>query len=266
MSEEMAQAEPVETNEVEAPQEAPQEEVSNEPEETVEQQLERVRRERDSFKKKVSRQKAALKAANERQLQQPKAEAPKETAEPKPEDYETQEDFVNAIVEYRTEKATEAKIQEQQQQDLMIKQQTEAQERLALRNQQEAEFRELNPNYDDAAQEVNGFLELKGQTVPVMTQNAILEAVYDNNVAELINYFGENEGERLDELEALTHMSPVKIGREIERISQSLKSTKKETTKKPLPKPPTRVEGKSKGSKPINERSGKDILKWVNGG
>lgn len=266
MSEEMAQAEPVEVVETEAPQEAPQEEEVSKPEETIEQRLDRLERERDTLKKKNSRQKAALKALNERQQQQqPQAEAKPLGDEPKPEDFETQEDFVNAVVEYRTEKATQAKLEEQRQQAHLLEQQELMNKRAAIKKESEDKFREINPNYDEADQEVRSFYETNAQSINPHTYFAIVDAVYDyGDVAELTNYFGENNGERIDELDAISRMSPVKAGIEIYKISQSLKSTNKQTTKNPLPKPPKKVEGKSQASKPLAKRSGKDVLEWVN--
>jgi hypothetical protein len=242
---------------------------AEEPQETVEAKLERLERENAGKQKAIDRKTAAYHSAQRaldernRQIEELKAiSKPEEQQEPVIDDFETHDEYVNAVADFRAEQRVQAKEQEllqAQKQEAINK---VANERAAIANKQKAEYLATNPRYEASEGEFNSFITTA--EVKPEVENAIVEAAFEGNVPAVIDYFGANNGENMDELAEIVRMSPIKAGIEIYKIQQKLgKPQAKE--KQPLPKPVKSPKGKSTGNKSLDDASGSDILKWVNG-
>jgi len=229
-----------------------------EPELTVEEKLEKAEQDIATKQKKIDRQTAANRKTQQlyeeqRQEREKLAgliEKQQPDKEPVIDDFETHEEYVDALVKYRSK----AEVQKQQQERLLHEEQIRDEqvntERLQLRTSQETEFIVDNPMYKAAANEVDIYVKELGNTAPGTTQEAVIAQLYRGNVPQVINYFGANNGENLSELGDLSRLSPPEAAVEIYKIQQKLGApTKKET--KPSPTP-VKVE---KGSSSNNPKS-----------
>lgn len=247
-----------EANEVDSSEEG---EVEEQPEETVEQRLERLEKERESLEKKNSRQVAAYnrlqealeKERKERQEALVKADAV-DTKQPNIDDFNTLDEYNEAVSDWKAEqkiKAKEAEIAQRQQQENIRKIQ---EERAKIANEQEVEYLKTNPRYKASKQEFESYIKVAN--VNPQVEDAIVSMAYKGNVPQLVDYFGDNNGERLDEFEKITQMSPIDAAIEIYKIQQKLVTPKK-TENKPLPKP---VKA-SPASKSVKDLSDGSVLK-----
>lgn len=219
------------------------------PQETVEEKAERLEREAAAKQKAIDRKTAAY-HAQQRKIaelqeqiakinQQPQAEGSKK---PEPDDYPSWAEYEKAKEDYiksEAEREIKSKILQEQYQ---AEQQKAVQDRLAKRQAQEAEYVKINPAYSQSAKEVNDYLPTLN--APAAVQEAVLEAVYEGNVPQIIDYFGANNGERLDELARISQLTPAKAAIEIYKIQQSLKAPVKKEVK-PAPAPIQKVKGTS---------------------
>lgn len=222
---------------------------------------------------KVNKQRAALSQSNRKieelqaklnELQGP-AQDEKPLVKPNINDFETNEEYQKAIDEY-TDAVAAKKIKESQKEQLLEQQKAEIEKR---NNEQKAEFlkseaayRLVNPDYDRAKTELQEHIELN----PV--KDAVADAIYERAskggmLPAIINYFGENSGERLSEFSKISEMSPYDAVVEIYKIQQKLKSMTSPKDK-PLPKPIKAVKSTGTGGKSLDKASGKDVLDWVN--
>lgn len=238
----------VEETVVDATPEADSEETeTEEPVETVEERLERLEQEVAAKQKAIDRKTASqhsLQKAYERKLQELQAYQEQgkseDLKEPKIDDFDDYTKYEKAKEEFFTKKVEreiKGKILQEQQQ---VAQQQLVQEKLAKRKEQEAEYIKINPRYSQSAKEVNDFIQTLDASQGV--QDAVLEVVYDGNIPQIIDYFGANNGERLDELERITQMSPAKAAVEVYKIQQGLKTPVKKEMK-PAPAPIKKVKG-----------------------
>lgn len=238
-------------------------EESEEVVETAEERVERLAKETESKQRKIDRQTAAYRKLQEtyenqrKEIEQLKQSIkPAEKQEPNIDDYETHEDYVNAVVEYRTEatmrEAQEKMLREQEQLQL----QKITQERLSLRQSQEAEYLKENPMYKASSQEVDDFI--RGLNVHPNVADAVIEQMYDGNVPQVIDYFGSNNGENLEKLRDISQMSPAKAAVEIYKLQERLKASPVEKKEKTTPKP---IEEKKGGGAPKKDLSQGDVLK-----
>lgn len=203
---------------------------------------------------KIGRQRAALS-----QLQKEKQELAQRQAETKPVDsstnepnennYETYDEYEAARVTYFREQGRNEALKESQEQN--------AKQQAAIKDmefqQAEQTYRQSNPVYDDAKAEVINHYAVA--PVPEAVGSAISDiAERGNGLPELINYFGENGGERLGELEIISRLSPVEAAVEVYKIQQSLSAEPAKAKPAPKPAPIKRV----KGSGTINKGLDKD--------
>lgn len=203
---------------------------------------------------KIGRQRAALS-----QLQKEKQELAQRQAEIKPVDsstnepnennYETYDEYEAARVTYFREQGRNEALKESQEQN--------AKQQAAIKDmefqQAEQTYRQSNPVYDDAKAEVINHYAVA--PVPEAVGSAISDiAERGNGLPELINYFGENGGERLGELEIISRLSPVEAAVEVYKIQQSLSAEPAKAKPAPKPAPIKRV----KGSGTINKGLDKD--------
>lgn len=243
-----------------------------EPAETAEEKLERLEREAAGKQKAIDRKTAAYHALQkkydeQRQEQERLAKLIEQQTpgkEPVIDDYETHEEYVNALVEHRAKAEVHKEREKLMAQQAQMQQEQIMQERLKLRQSQEVEYLSKNPMYQTAANEVD--LYIKGITdVSPATQEAVIAQMYDGNVPAVIDYFGANDGENLEELGAIARMTPPEAAVAIYKIQQKLSAVpvvnKKETA--PKPKPVKVAKGSSNASKPLAKRSGSEVLDWV---
>lgn len=273
VSDEAAKNEPdVTVEETEANENASPDTEANEVQETPEQRLERLEKEVADKQKAIDRRTAALstlqKKFEEERQQREQLMQRIEQAEPKKEpdidDFDTHEEYVDAVANFRAEQ----KVAEQQKQ--MLKQQEEMQkaqimqERQSVRAEQEAEYMKENPLYRASVSEVDSYLRMLEVRNDV--QDAVIDQIYSGNVPAVIDYFGSNNGEHLDELGKISKMPAHKAAVEIYKIQQKLEAglaTSKTDPEKPDVKPVKVERGNTKSRKSLDKQSPKEILDWV---
>ena len=251
------------------------ESTEEQPELSVEEKLEKLERDVAGKQKKIDRQTAAYRKQQEA-LDRQKQEYEKVTSlleqqqpdkEPVIDDFETHDEYVNALVDYKAKAQVQQEREQMMLQQQQVQQQQIMQERLSLRQQQEAEFMTENPLYKASAQEVDAFIQgINEAELPQGTTDAVLTQLYQGNVPEVIDYFGSNDGENLEELGEITRMTPPEAAVAIYKIQQKLSNApavKKETKPKtkPVDKPP---KGNASGKKPLHKQDGKGVMDWVN--
>lgn len=239
------------------------------PQETVEEKAERLEREAAAKQKAIDRKTAAYHAQQRKiaelqeQLakinQQPQAEGLKE---PNIDDFDSYAEYEKAKEEFVTKKVEREIKAKMLQEQYQTEQQRALQEKLAKRQAQEAVYLKENPAYSQSVKEVTDFLPTLN--APDAVQEAVLEAVYDGNVPQIIDYFGANNGERLEELARISQLTPAKAAIEVYKIQQKLSQKvpeKKEV--KQVPKPIEKVKGVNKGSKTLSQMSPDELIKWA---
>lgn len=252
----------------ETTQEEQQPEVKEEQQETVEEKLERLEKARERDQKKINRQTASnhghLKKIEElnAKLQELETKAPSEQVSKEPDinDFESFDDYQEAVVEYRVEqktKETQAKSKEQEQ--LRIHNEKMQERRKAIETN-EAEYSKANPAYKNARQEFVEFTSTAKLNPNV--ENAMIDvAMREGNFAEVINYFGENGGDKLDEFMEIAKLTPVEAGIKIYDICKQLKGKPAPEKKKPIPKPASKVSGKGRAVNDLdNLKPDDDVL------
>ena len=213
---------------------------------------------------KIGRQRAALSQLQEKQEQEKRqAEAVKPVealnAEPNENNYETYDEYEAARVTYFKSQGRNEALKESYEQN--------AKQQQAIKDMEfqkvEQTYRQSNPVYDDAKAEVINHYAIA--PVPEAVGSAISEiAERGNGLPELINYFGENGGERLGELEIISRMSPVEAAVEVYKIQKSLSAEPAKAKPTPKPAPIKRVKGSGTINKGLNENSsGDDVLKQL---
>lgn len=232
--------------------EAESEGTESEVELTFEQKYEQERKEKDAASKKVKRQRAALSELQQKyedamkQLQQVKPVNPvPDLQEPKIEDFDTLAEFQTArdkFIEEKTKRTLEQELNARQQQQQMQKAQ---EQRNQIYEQSKKTALSKYPDFVRAETEVNEFLVGAAKSVPAAVQEVIAEQLYDDpeTVADVIYYFGANNGEKIDELVELSKQSPRKAAIQLYKLQQQLKSAPQPKKKEPLPQPAKRVSG-----------------------
>lgn len=265
-------AEPVEAQEAPAAVETIEEveAVEVEPELTVEEKYEKLERDVAGKQKKIDRQTAANRKTLENYEKQRKEnerlsaliEQQTPNQEPSIDDFETHDEFVNALVDYRADLAVAGKQKEYLAKQEQLQQQTIMNERQALRQTQEVEYMVENPMYKASVNEVDSYIKTLDSSPH--TQEAVIAQLYDGNVPQVIDYFGSNNGEHLEELGDIARMTPPQAAVAVYKIQQklSLNPTKRET--KTPTKPVNVKKATGTGSKPLDKRSGRDVMDWVN--
>jgi DNA repair exonuclease SbcCD ATPase subunit len=237
--------------------------------ETAEEKNEKLALEVEAKQKKIERQSAANRSLNERYEAQRQEhekllqtiEQQKPNVEPKIDDYETHEEYSNARDDFiRKDAIAVAQSELMAQQQQIQRQQLEAQ-RTTLRQTQEAEYLDVNPMYKAASAEVNTYINGLVD-IPLETVDAFAEQLYQGNVPEVIDYFGANNGENLDELGKIARMSPSMAAVEVYKIQQKLVAPVKKESK-PLPKPLKTIKGTSKSGKNPLDMSLEELKKAI---
>ena len=242
---------------------------SKEVEETVDQKLERLTKANEAQQRRIDRQTAANRKVQESYAQklrefealQEKVKPEPVDAEPSIDDFESYDEFIDAKAEYKA-KAKMAELEaartETQRQE---KQRALMQERNTLRESQEAEYIAVNPNYKNSKAEFEGFVQ--SLDVSPEVEQYIVDQTFDGNIAQVIDYFGSNGGERLGELETISKLSPRKAAIEIYKIQQGMTAPQKKTVK-PLSKPVSKIKTSVKGGKSVSNLDEAGLRKWMN--
>lgn len=250
------------------------------PEETVESRLERLERENEAKQRKINRQTAANRQALEKLEQQRREYEEKLSqlnvqeventapAKPKLEDFDSYDDFNLAqdkyaedLAEYRAKdilNKREKEFLEQKQKQEMQRYQFELEQK---REKQEQDYIAINPNYKASKAEFQDFLSTAN--VNKEMEAAIVHQSFKGNVAQLIDYFGSNGGEKLSELEEIIKLNPIDAAIQIHEIQKSFTTPKSQKTK-PAPKPIGKIKSKSRGKKSGSQMSGKELVNWLN--
>lgn len=228
----------------------------------METKLDEKAREVEAKQKKIDRQTAAYNdmqraLEKERQERQEALTTTAETTEPSIDDFNTHQEYVEAVSNWKAEKIVQEKQDEFSKQQEQQKMQALSMERAKIANEQETEYLKVNPRYKASKSEFEGFISTA--KVDPQVESAIVQMAYKGDVPSLIDYFGSNNGERIDELESIIKLSSAEAAVEIYKIQQKLVTPKKED-KKPLPKP-VKAAPASKSSKSIDKMSGDEFMK-----
>jgi len=216
---------------------------------------------------KINRQRAALsqlqKEKQELASRQAEVQVEQQSSVPQADDYDTYEQFETARSDYYKEQGRlegERVALENHQRALQDQSLKVEREQFAKAEQ---EFRTALPTYDESKVEVEQFLQVK--PINGATGDAIYaQAARDGSLPAVINYFGENNGERLSELEHIATMTPVEAAVEVYKIQQKIKSAPTAPKAKPIPAPITKVRGTGTKSKGLDANSsGDDVLKTL---
>lgn len=259
---------------VESQEEATKEETTEtveteteEVQETLEERLARLEKEREADQRKINRQKksnsAQLKQIEELLAKQQEAEAQKvepKVTEPNIDDYDTFEEYQDALAEHKAEQIVQDKLRKVEQEKAQAEQQQRIAERQKKVHELEHKYSELNPTYADAREEFVAFTNT--MKLNPQTDDAIIDTAIDaGTLPILVNYFGENGGERLDEFVEIAKLSPVKAGIAIHELGKELSVKSVPEKKKPLPKPAKKIEGASKPRGGLDDlKEGEDVL------
>lgn len=262
-------AEATETESVDTPKEEVNE-VEQPPELTPEERIKKLEADVTGKQSAIDRQTKRYYETQEKlqKIQEENAKLLSQLKQAEPEsapdidNFETHDEYVEALAEYKAK----TKLQEQQkqfaEQQRVMQEQAVMQERLALRQQQEAEYIKENPMYKASVDEVQYYIQNLGES-PNGTVDAVLTQVYKGNVPEVIDYFGRNNGENLEQLGKISKMTPPEAAVEIYKIQQKLAanpSVKKEV--KTPPKPVTAKKGDKANTSGLGKHSsGEDVLK-----
>lgn len=229
-------------------EEAQKEEVQEEVD--YKSRYEKLEKESKARQDKINKQRAALSQNNKKvqelsaQLEALQVSQAAVSKEPVVDDYETFEEFTDALASYKAD----ALVKSSQEKMLLEQKQIAEAEKQRVQNEQfnraEADYRVKNPNYDLAKDELAKHIEVFPVNTPVA--NAILEqASRGGNVAEIINYFGADNGAKIPEFDRIAALSPTEAAVEIYKIQTSLKNVSP-VVKNPLPKPIKSLNGGAK--------------------
>lgn len=268
MSEELA-IEPVETvtdapaevTETPEPSEAQTDETAEAPAEAKEEQkpeLTEADKIRHAMQKRIDRLTAKSSAA-EQQLQEvmerlKQFDQPKTNDAPKEEDFETVEDYLKAVGKWEAKQ--EFARAEQDKAAQTQKQAFEARmtEKRASFEAKEAELRKATPDYDDAVQVLNEYIETVDQKSPgfQVFRDVMMES---EDMAAMSYHLGKNP----EIVEKLSKSNPIEVARILFNLERDLKETPKKAAQV-APKPPTAI--KAQGvDKAEDLMSGKELLK-----
>lgn len=227
----------------------------------VEKPLTEAEKIRHSMQKRIDRQTAATKTQQERisllerQVAEAAARAPKEDDMPKESDFDTWEDFDTARVKHLAKKEAESYMKAEREKELKTAQERQHAETQRQFMDKEAKYKATVQDYDRYAKEAVETMNLMAQTGTDIS--SLRDAVMQfDNPPKMIYQLGKDTSL----IEELAPMPPLKIMRELLKLEASL--TKEPDSTKEAPTPIRSSSGKG-GVKPLDQRSGEEILKWV---
>lgn len=177
-----------------------------------------------------------------------KVEKKPEEGKPKSDDYESYEDYLDALADWKAEQKFEAKFKEYTQKQNQEKIQNEHHQKIENYNQKQAEFAETHDDYFDVIESVDD--------VPVSP--ALMQAIVDNG-PELAYELAKNR----DEMERINSLPPSQLWMELGMIKARLTKPQKEkkTTKAPTPIAPVKSKG-GKVQKDPEDMTQKEYEAW----
>tara|TARA_R110002020_G_C16300249_1_gene773075 strand:+ start:938 stop:1780 length:843 start_codon:yes stop_codon:yes gene_type:complete len=258
-------------NENEAEQVAVETEAVVENEETVQEPVDldyeaeysKAKSANEAMQKKIDRQRAASSQHNakiqELSTQLSKLQQVEAPTEPSIDAFDTHDEYVNALADFRAEgvvrEKQKAMVQEQQQQAFEQKQ---AEDKKVF-DQQEATYREENPDYSRSRKELEEHMAVFHTD---MGSNKAADAIYTaaeltGSIPSIIDYFGKDGGANLPEFDRISSLTPAEAMWEVFKIAQGKDGATKTKTK-PLPKPAKTVKGSNAQKKDLSQG---DVLK-----
>lgn len=224
-----------------APEATKQAEESQESQDDGSEEAKKPRR--GGFQRKIDRLEAENAALQARLVSDlPKSESAP-AAKPQPNDYQTHDEYTEALIEYKAEQVAEKKLKARDDEARAAAFQTERQERIDSYQQQQVELRKATPDYDEALAEFDD--------VPV--HPGITAALLDSDMGAQVAYYLAKHPEELDAINT-QNTSALTINRAIGRIEARIESGKQpakaavRTTKSPPPFVPVRPVSTSTGN------------------
>lgn len=227
-------------------------------------EAEKIRR---AMQKRIDRQTAASKAMQERaerlerEIATYKTTAPKEDSGPKEADFNTWEEYEQARIEHLADKKVSERLKTEREKELKQLQERQLTETRQKFEEKEKSLRSTLKDYDavskDAVETMNALANAGNNIVGL--RDAVM--AFDNP-PELIYQLGKDP----DMIERLVTLSPLATMRELVKLESALRASSDSNGAEDK-KPPEPIKGVSSrgGSRPLHERSGEDILKWVKG-
>jgi len=197
----------------------------------------------------------AKKQAQEASERLKQYEQAKQETGPKESDFETTEEYLKALGAWEAKqeiaKAEHIRKQEETQKAFAER----MQKRSAEVSAQEAEFRKVTPDYDDATQVLNEYVETADKSSQGFT--VFRDVLMDMKDLPAVTY---HLGKNPDVIESMMKMGPIDIARTLFRIEFDLENKTKQAIQ-PNPTPPSPVSGQQKTSKSLEQMDYKDIKK-----
>lgn len=225
-------------------------EADQEPEETVETLRNKLKAEREAFEKRIGRKTAATKSLEEEvqslreQVQSLSSKATDDT--PNVDDFDNYEDYEKAVVEHKAKQLADERVREAKQKELQEITQRQEMEKKRLFEARENEFRAQNPEYDEAATELQDALndmQRRGMDI----RNVGRMVVESEKAPQLIMELAKDTGL----VEELIRMEPYAAMREIVNLELGLTNTTREV--KRAPEPIKAVKGQARGKKSLDD-------------
>lgn len=228
-------------------QEGEEEERKDPPQETPEEYSKRVQKriDKEVWRARQAEQKAA--ELEERLAALEKLSAPKPAEKPKLEDFDTQEEYVEALTDWKLEQRLSEREQKRDEADQTTKAKAKVEELQKAFSTREEEFRAKTPDYDDVWP---NFIVPKTST-GVAVANFVAGSEYG---PELIYKLGKD----VDLAGTLFAMPPEYAVRKLESLAGSLKAPPSQPQK--LPDPPKALKGTPATGKSLDRMTPAEIL------
>lgn len=198
----------------------------------------------DSLRKRVSdkdreieywREQALKGQPREREPQAKTAESKAETGKPSPDDFDSHDEYIEALSDWKVEQKLKAHEEKQR----VLQAQTEFQKAIQAHNKRVEAFVKTHDDFHEVVEDVDDI------PLSIAIQEVILSS---ENGPELMYSLAKNR----EELERINALSPIAAARELGKFEAKIKAQsesrpKKKTTTK-APKPLSAIGGKSGGS------------------
>lgn len=190
-----------------------------------------AKREREKAERKHNREKAELHSRLEA-LESKKAEPAKQEGRPTLDQFESYDDYTEALADWKYDQRSKADKAEQEK-SKAVEREKGLQKSFASKVEK---FKESTPDFDDVVSEISD----------IALTPSVIEALFESDIsAELTYYFGKNP----DDLERINSLSAISAAREIGKIEAKLSTAEvKKTSNAPEP------------AKPLSTRSSESSL------
>lgn len=265
-----AEQKPIENEEVEQKQEEEQPEAKESEEKGAEEQPDDDDSEGDVVfpkkavnaisrrDKKISKLQAQYQEAMQKLEQLQKAQqSPKEVAKPNADDFDSFDDYLEALVDYRAEMRGQKKVEpEVKQQPQVTEEQIKEQMYYAERAQS------MDAKYADYQGKLADFESLASQNADILQSfnTELTKAVYEAEDPALALYVLAKE----NKLEEFAAMTPVRAARELALAEVRGQKYLNKTSAKPAPAPISDVKGKTNpNQRALYQKSANELMDWV---